>query len=270
MIDAVLFDLGDTLIDFGVGRREAEVLFRQGAKLTYDYLLNHRRALPAFARYFAVHYRIMSRAYVWSKLSRRDFSYQDILTKAARKLALNLSAEDIHLLASLWYQPINDASAVDPGVRPMLELLRRAGTKLGIVSNTLVPAHCLDQHLAEHGLLEFFPVRVYSSFVRYRKPHARIFEMALSQIGTTASRTMFVGDLLASDIAGAKRAGMRAIWKPGCMVRERGKGWGNGATGARRHVPDFVIPKVTHLPEALQHFGWNPPAPRTRHHSKKA
>ena len=32
MIDAVLFDLGDTIIDFGVGRREAEVLFRQGAK----------------------------------------------------------------------------------------------------------------------------------------------------------------------------------------------------------------------------------------------
>ena len=38
MIDAVLFDLGDTIIDFGVGRREAEVLFRQGAKLTYETL----------------------------------------------------------------------------------------------------------------------------------------------------------------------------------------------------------------------------------------
>ena len=67
MIDAVLFDLGDTIIDFGVGRREAEVLFREGAKLTYDYLHNHRHPhLPTFKRYFAVHYRIMRRAWIWS------------------------------------------------------------------------------------------------------------------------------------------------------------------------------------------------------------
>ena len=32
MIDAVLFDLGDTIINFGVGRREAELLFREGAR----------------------------------------------------------------------------------------------------------------------------------------------------------------------------------------------------------------------------------------------
>ena len=213
-----------------------------------------------------------SRAYVWSKISRRGFFVSGYFDQGGRGSRWNLSAEDIHLLASLWYQPINDASTVDPGVRPMLELLRRAGTKLGIVSNTLATAraHCLDQHLAEHGLLEFFPIRVYSSFVRYRKPHARIFEMALSQIGTTASRTMFVGDHLASEIEGANRAGMRTIWKPGCKVIEQGKGGGKGAPTPRRQVADFVIPKVTHLPEALQHFGWNPPAPRTRHHSKKA
>ena len=159
MIDAVLFDLGDTIIDFGVGRREAEVLFREGAKLTYDYLHNHRHPhLPTFKRYFAVHYRIMRRAWLWSKISRRDFSYQVVLAKAARQLHLELSDVDIHHLAQLWYQPISRASTTDAGVRHMLEELRQAGTKLGIVSNTFVPPHCLDQHLAEEGLLEFFPV----------------------------------------------------------------------------------------------------------------
>jgi FMN phosphatase YigB (HAD superfamily) len=150
MIDAVLFDLGDTIIDFGVGRREAEILFREGAKLTYDYLHNHRHPnLPPFEKYFKVHYRIMRRAYVWSKISRRDFSYQQVLTQSARKLRLDLSDVDIHHLAQLWYLPISRAATIDPGVRHMLDTLRRAGTKLGIVSNTFVPPHCLDQHLAE-------------------------------------------------------------------------------------------------------------------------
>jgi HAD superfamily hydrolase (TIGR01549 family) len=262
MIDAVLFDLGDTIIDFGVGRREAEVLFREGAKLTYDYLHNHRHPnLPKFQRYFNVHYRIMRRAYVWSKISRRDFSYQDVLSRAAAQLRLTVSDVDIHHLAQLWYLPICRMSTIDAGVKNMLDVLRRAGTKLGIVSNTFVPPHCLDQHLAEEGLLEFFPVRVYSSQVRYRKPHPRIFEIALSQIGIPASRTLFIGDLLHADILGAKRAGMRTIWKPARKLLQDG-----AAPEPRRHIPDFVIPRVIHLPEALHHFGWRPA--RQRQHAK--
>jgi putative hydrolase of the HAD superfamily len=188
-----------------------------------------------------------------------------VLTKAARQLRLELSDVDIHHLAQLWYQPICRASTTDGGVKHMLEELRQAGTKLGIVSNTFVPPHCLDQHLAEEGLLEFFPVRVYSSQVRYRKPHPRIFEIALAQIGTPASRTLFIGDLLTCDIAGAKRAGMHTIWKPARKLVEAGR-----QPEPRRHIPDFIIPKVTHLPQALHRFGWQPAAhvPRNRQHAK--
>jgi HAD superfamily hydrolase (TIGR01509 family) len=253
MIEAVLFDLGDTIIDFGVGRREAELLFRQGAKLTYEDLRHrHHPGLPAYDRYFSTHYRIMQRAYVWSRISRRDFSYQDVLTRAAFKLELRLTPDDIHRLARLWYQPINLASTIDDGVGDMLTQLRHAGTKMGIVSNTLVPDHCLDHHLAEEGLLEFFPVRVYSSNVRYRKPHPRIFQMALDMLGVPASRTLFIGDVLKTDIVGAKKMGMRTIWKPARKML----GHHGIPKPPRRHRPDFVIPKVTHLPEALRHLGW--------------
>jgi len=261
MIDAVLFDLGDTIIDFGVGRREAEVLFRQGAKLTYETLRSEgRKNLPPYQHYFKVHYRTMQRAYVWSQLSRRDFSYQDILTRAAHKLELELTPAEIHRLAGLWYVPFHLASTTDPGVGVMLRHLRDSGTKMGIVSNTMVPGHCLDGHLAAEGLLEYFPVRVYSSQVGFRKPHPRIFEMALELIGLPANRVLFIGDLLRADIAGAKRVGMRTIWKPARKTFKNGK----CPTPPWRHQADFIIPKVTHLPEALQHFGWQPS--RNRQH----
>jgi putative hydrolase of the HAD superfamily len=254
MIDAVLFDLGDTIIDFGVGRREAELLFRQGARLTYrDLTTRQQPNLPTFDRYFKVHYRIMQRAYLWSKISRRDFSYDSVLSRAAGKLGLKLSHEDLHRLAHLWYQPINLASDIDAGVGPMLQQLQAAGTRLGLVSNTLVPGHCLDKHLEEEGILHFFPTRIYSSHVRYRKPHPRIFEIALEKIGIPASRTLFIGDLLKADISGAKKMGMHTIWKPARNA------WRNGHLPTpRRHHADAIIHKVTHLPEALLKFGWRP------------
>jgi putative hydrolase of the HAD superfamily len=259
MIDAVLFDLGDTIINFGVGRREAELLFRQGARLTYDYLLARGVALPEFKRYFKVHYRYMSRAYLWSKMTRRDFSYADIIARAGRKLGFAISEGELAHLCCLWYKPIGDTSHIDLGVHHMLEQLRAAGTKLAIVSNTFVPPHCLDEHLEQEGLLEFFPVRVYSSCVRYRKPHPRIFELALDQIGVSADRALFIGDLLLTDIAGAKRAGMRTIWKPGVHTTRLLGSWRFSLwRPRRRHAPDFTIRRVTQLPEALHRLGWRP------------
>jgi HAD superfamily hydrolase (TIGR01509 family) len=255
MIQAILFDLGDTIIDFGVGRREAEVLFRQGAKLTYqDLLARHTPNLPPFHIYFKTHYRIMQRAYLWSKLSGRDFSYETVQARAAAKLNVNLTLDDFHRLAGLWYHPIALASTVDPAVSPMLRQLRDSGVELGIVSNTLVPSHCLDAHLAAEGLLEYFPIRIYSSQVRYRKPHPRIFEIALNLMGVPAARTLFIGDLLKADIKGAKRAGMHTVWKPARRHLH------NGIVPPlpRRHHADYTIPQVTHLPQILRKYGWRP------------
>jgi putative hydrolase of the HAD superfamily len=254
MIDAVLFDLGNTLINFSASRREAEMLFRQGAKLSYhDMRAQGRHNLPTYDRYLKTHYRILQRVFFWSRLTGRDFSYDTILARAAAKLHLNLDETELRRLAHVWYQPIYLASSVDGGVFAMLEQLRAAGTRMGVISNTIVPGYCLDQHLADEGLLEFFPVRVYSSQVRYRKPHPRIFAAALEKIGAPAQRTLFIGDVLKADIAGAKKAGMHAIWKP---ARTRG---GHPPPLPRRHGADGIIDTVTRLTEVLPRFGWRPP-----------
>ena len=67
MIDAILFDLGDTIINFGIDRQAAEVIFHHGARESYDYLQEHGKPLPAFDRYFRVHHRKMRNEYIWSK-----------------------------------------------------------------------------------------------------------------------------------------------------------------------------------------------------------
>ena len=89
--------------------------------------------------------------------------------------------------------------------------------------------------------------------MRYRKPHPRIFEIALNLIGVPAARTLFIGDLLKTDIRGAKNAGMHTVWKPARKHLQ------NDILPPlpRRHGADHAIPKVTHLPAVLHKYGWH-------------
>jgi len=97
----------------------------------------------------------------------------------------------------------------------LLEALRERGLKLGLVSNAFDPPDLLHRDLAELGITERLDVALFSSEVGRRKPDPEIFERALDALGVGASEALFVGDTLASDIAGAAALGMRtcqALW----------------------------------------------------------
>jgi FMN phosphatase YigB (HAD superfamily) len=109
--------------------------------------------------------------------------------------------------------------------------------KLAIVSNTFIPGATVDRHLELVDLKSFFPVRIYSSDIGYRKPHRRIFQEALRRLGVSAHHSLFVGDLVKADIVGAMRMGMRTAWR--CP-------WSNA--GPHRFA-DFTIRRIGELVE---------------------
>jgi len=248
MIQAVLFDLGDTIIHFG--ELDTEALFLSGARESYAYLQGRGKTLPEFAAYHASHHRSIRRAYLWSKVKRREFNAMEIVARVLRRLAIEVSAEEILELGWIWYAPIVRLGTVERGTHAMLAALRAAGVKLAIVSNTFIPGQVLDRHLEQEQLLEFFPVRIYSSQVRYQKPHKKIFQLALEQLAVAPADAIFIGDLLRADIKGARRCGMKTVWKPARHARvPRGK----------RHQADIRIRRITQLPEILQRLGWQDP-----------
>jgi putative hydrolase of the HAD superfamily len=67
--------------------------------------------------------------------------------------------------------------------------------------------------LAQLGILDFFPHRLYSYQFEFRKPDRRIFEAAEASIGEPSANILFVGDRLGVDIWPAIEAGMRAVMK---------------------------------------------------------
>jgi HAD superfamily hydrolase (TIGR01549 family) len=239
MLRAVLFDLGDTLLDFEP--MDTRALFRRAARLTYDDLAARGvTPMPEFERYTRVYFRGVKWAYFWAKLRRREFNSLDLLRQFHATMGLPTDEAMLRELAWRWYEPVIEHTRVEAGLAGTLaELSRGAGLRLGVISNTIVPGFVHDRQLEMVGLLEHLPVRVYSSEVGYRKPDRRIFEAALSRLGVGARETLFVGDLVKTDIIGARRMGMRtALKQPFANLRPH-------------RIADHVVRRISDLVEVV-------------------
>lgn len=93
----------------------------------------------------------------------------------------------------------------------VLKMLESAGYRMGLVSNAGDDKDVLQ--LVERFHLEpYFDFVLTSAACSYRKPHPRIFELALSYWNLPAQDAAMVGDTLEADILGAQNVGLYSIW----------------------------------------------------------
>ena len=210
-IDGILFDLGDTILDFG--RLDIASLFEAGARLTYDYLRQHHQPLPSFSSYHRKQLWAIRWNYFKSRFTRREFNSLELIGRMAGRMGHQLTPTQMTDVAWLWYQPLSQSATIEPGIREMLEEFRAARLTLGVISNTFVPGEVLDRHLEQAGLLDLLPLRVYSCDVGFRKPAPEIFRMTLERAHLDPTRTLFVGDSPVADIQGSNRMGMISVLK---------------------------------------------------------
>jgi len=98
------------------------------------------------------------------------------------------------------------------GSRETLEWLAASGLRRALVCDTgFTPGRVVRQLLHRAGLLELLEVLAFSDEVGVPKPEARIFERALGALQAAPGSALHVGDLRRTDIAGARRLGMRTV-----------------------------------------------------------
>jgi putative hydrolase of the HAD superfamily len=98
------------------------------------------------------------------------------------------------------------------GAVDTLELLRRAGIRTALVCDAgFTPGRIVRDFLGEHGLLEHLEYCAFSNEVGVPKPEAQIFHAALEAIDIPPEEAVHVGDLLRTDVYGARRIGMKTI-----------------------------------------------------------
>jgi HAD superfamily hydrolase (TIGR01549 family) len=91
---------------------------------------------------------------------------------------------------------------------PTLNRLKEKKLKLGIISNSDGRVAGL---LTQLNLTALFEVALDSQVVGVEKPDPRIFQMALEKTKTAPAEAVYVGDIYAIDVLGARRAGMTPV-----------------------------------------------------------
>jgi 2-haloalkanoic acid dehalogenase type II len=125
---------------------------------------------------------------------------------------------------------------------PTLQKLRKMGYNLGIISNA-GDDRDVQQLARSFGITEYFDFILTSAACSYRKPHPRIFELALSNWYCPPNEAVMVGDNLDADIRGAQEVGIYGIWINRRASPEMEK--------EEQVQPDASLSSLSELPTAL-------------------
>ena len=197
MIRYVLFDVDDTLLDFGKAEAAAirKTFERIGIPVT-DELIR---------RYSEIN------AQQWSRFEKGEITREKLLTERFdilfSELGINVPSE----MAQASYEYLLGIGHyfVD-GAEELLEALKYK-YELYIVSNG--SASVQDRRLKSAGIIPYFKDIFISERVGFNKPSAEFFETCFERIpGFEKDKAVIVGDRLSSDILGGMNAGVKTCW----------------------------------------------------------
>ncbi|HEX7879323.1 MAG TPA: HAD-IIIA family hydrolase [Candidatus Eisenbacteria bacterium] len=193
MIQAIIFDLDNTLTDFMTMkdlaiRGAAEAMIDAGLKKSPD---DARDEINAIYREMGIEYQKVFDVYLTRTLGQIDY----------KMLAAGI----------VGYRRARDSALIlYPHVHLTLVELIKRGLKLAVVSDA--PREQAWLRLCYLKLQHMFDVVVTFEDTLKRKPSPEPFQRALDQLGVPAERTLMIGDWPERDVLGAKGLGMTTVF----------------------------------------------------------
>lgn len=198
-LEAILFDYGNTLIEFGPAQVERcdRALSRAFEEMfgphDFEQLseIQHRERRNPYSGEF------------------RENDLAEITRATIQHLfGVTPTTDQLDRLLEVRFDVMTSCVRVTREVHDLLERLQ-SRFRLGLISN--YPCGRSIRHsLAEHQLDRWFETVVVSADIGRVKPHPEVFEAAVSQMGIRPEATLFIGDNWLGDIQGARRYGMKA------------------------------------------------------------
>ncbi len=193
MYRAIFIDIDDTLLDYIPCCREA-----------FEF------ALPEHPEYFDLFFEISGRLFSEAKHGLHTIAEVMELYPKEFIAAIGYPPEAVdpfkHAFRAAW----GKTHTLVPGAKEMLENLQAKGYRLFAASNSF--GHLQRSRLKQAGILPYFEDTYISMDIGYDKPDIRFYQEALRRCGLQAKEVLMIGDSMTTDVIGAQKAGMDALF----------------------------------------------------------
>lgn len=243
--EMIFFDLGNTLIYFDGSWQETRLASAQAMANQLSMLGYKGIDWEEFAQKFI---RRLQYYYLEREMNCIEESADTILKEFFAEYShLTLPADHTFLALQAMYTVSQAHWRPEEDCLPTLLTLHQRGYRLGIISNA---AYSLDVEtlIDKAQIRSFFETIIISANVGIRKPHPRIFQVALEAAKVRPDQALMVGDTLSADILGAQNSDLAGIW-----ITRRADAVVNRTLG-REICPTQIIYALGDLPNILDQW----------------
>ncbi len=229
-LKAALFDVGDTLVENWMPREQLRALVRETLTREFGELPWCGELIAADLEPTDPPDRLLQETNRW-------------YAQWFESKGIDRNGIDLDRLRRLFAIPLDLVCAPVPGALDAVRWCKERGLRVILVTNTLERG---DEEVLRDwtrmGLADSIDGVVSSHSVGWRKPHPAMFERALTLAHARAGEAFMVGDNLVADVGGAKRLGLRTIWRR------------TPAAGDQRPEPqpDATVSDLTELPAIVE------------------
>ncbi len=198
-IKAVIFDIGNTLIDATSIAEKA---------LTYTAIQLKNQNLIESTDKFCKTYKDIDKQVEGIDVNHL-YSGMQILIRVAEKLNLKQRHFFYYNFISIYRKHVKTSISHNVSARKVFAKLKGRNIKIGILSDGTTYEQIEQLHLL--GILDYIDEIVTSQELMFEKPHPKTFSAILDKLKCSSENSIMVGDDILRDINGAKKIGMTTV-----------------------------------------------------------